>query len=122
MTAMSYRCRLVQFAASGKHHGVRVTPLEEARLVAWVDALCPYLGLEELLARPDLAADTYYGVGMYAGLSYPARLATAPVVHKAFCQDGFERQEDRLPKDKDGRVLPSVYYEGTEQRYRIPSR
>lgn len=122
MTAMSYKSQLIQFATSGKHHGVRVKPLEEARLVAWVDALCPYLGLEEILKRPDMSAETYYSVGMYKGLSYPALLATAPVVHKAFCQDGFERQEDRLPKDKDGHALPSVYFEGTEQRYRIPSR
>jgi len=97
-----------------------VTPQEEARLVAWVDALCPYLGLEEILARPDIPCDTYYAVGMYKGLSYPALLATAPVVHKAFCQDGFESQASRLPKDKNGSVIPSVYFEGKKMLYRIP--
>ena len=120
MTALSYKSKLVRYATSGKHHEVKVSPEEETRLVAWVDALCPYLGLEEILSRPDMPADTYYAVDMYRGLSYPALLSTAPVVHKAFCQDDFECQEDRLPKDKDGRVLPSVYYEGNRRCYRIP--
>jgi hypothetical protein len=120
MTAMSYKSKLIQIATSGKHHDVKVTPREEAQLVAWVDALCPYLGLEELLVRPDLDQENYFKVDMYRGLSYAARLATAPVVHKAFCQDGFEHQDDRLPKDKDGKVLPSVYYEGDRMHYRIP--
>jgi hypothetical protein len=120
MTAMSLKSKLIQIATSGKHHDVKVTPLEEAKLVAWVDALCPYLGLEELLVRPDMDADTYFKVGMYQNLTYAPRLATAPVVHKAFCQDGFEHQDDRLPKDKSGKILPSVYFEGSKQHYRIP--
>ena len=120
MTAMSYKSKFIQIATGGKHHGVRVTPQEEARLVAWVDALCPYLGLEELLARPDLVPENYYKVGMYQNLTYAPRLATAPVVHKAFCQDGFESQDDRLPKDKNGNVQPSVYFEGMRLHYRIP--
>ena len=120
MTAMSYKSKLIQIATSGKHHEVKVTPREEAQLVAWVDALCPYLGLEELLVRPDMDQEKYFKVDMYRGLSYAARLATAPVVHKAFCQDDFEHQDDRLPKDKDGKVLPSVYFEGDRMHYRIP--
>jgi hypothetical protein len=120
MTAMSYKSKLIQIATSGKHHEVKVTPREEAQLVAWVDALCPYLGLEELLVRPDMDQENYFKVDMYRGLSYAARLATAPVVHKAFCQDGFEHQDDRLPKAKDGKVLTSVYYEGDRVHYRIP--
>ena len=122
MTAMSYRSKLIQIATSGKHHDVKVTPLEEARLVAWVDALCPYLGLEELLTRPDMSADVYYRVGMYQGLTYPALMANAPVVHKAFCQDGFDDQESRLPKDKNGAVLPSVFFNGNKRFYRIPGQ
>jgi hypothetical protein len=58
---------------------------------------------------------------MYKGLSYPALLATAPAVHKAFSQDGFESQASRLPKDKVGNVLPSVYFEGRRMRVRIPT-
>ena len=38
---------------SGEHYGVKVSIAEEQRLVAWIDALCPYNGLEELLSRPD---------------------------------------------------------------------
>lgn len=121
MTAMSYNSRLIKIATGGQHHGVRVTPLEEARLVAWVDALCPYLGLEELLTRPDIPEEVYYKVGMYKGLSYPARMVTAPVVHKAFCQDDFESQSSRLPKDGNGNIIPSIYFDGNVLRYRIPT-
>lgn len=120
MTALSYQSKLIRIATGGKHHGVRVSPLEEARLVAWVDALCPYLGMEELLERPDIPQEVYFKVGMYQGLSYAARMATAPVVHKAFCQDGFESQASRLPRDKAGQILPSIYFEGTRLHYRIP--
>ena len=65
--------------------------------------------------------NTYYTVGMYKGLSYPARMATAPVVHKAFCQDDFESQESRLPRDEQGKVVPSIYFKDNHLRYRIPA-
>ena len=60
MTAMSYRSRLVDLATSGKHYDVRVAPEKEARLVAWVDALCPYLGLEEIIAEGDITPEDYF--------------------------------------------------------------
>ncbi len=120
MTAMSYKSKLVWIATSGKHHDVKVTPREEAQLVAWVDALCPYLGLEEIVDRPDMPADAYYANSAYKGLTYPPRMRTAPMVHKAFCQDNFESQDDRLPKDDKGAVLSSVYFKDGKRFYRIP--
>jgi len=99
---------------------VRVSPAEEARLVAWVDALCPYLGLEEILAEPDIAAKDYFDQAVYKGLSYPSKMRTAPVVHKAFCQDDFKTQLDRQPKDPAGNPLPSVEVKDSKRIYRIP--
>jgi hypothetical protein len=115
MTAMSYRSRLIEIATSGKHHDVKVSVAEEERLTAWVDALCPYNGLEELIVRPDPDP------ALNAMFSYPARMRTAPVVHKAFCQDGFDSQDDRLPQDKQGRVLPSISMIDGKRVYRIPT-
>ncbi len=51
---LSVRSPLVEYAASGKHHDVRVDPDGLRRLCAWVDANGPYLGREEVLERfPD---------------------------------------------------------------------
>ncbi len=120
MTAMSYRSRLIQKATSGNHHDVRVSPEEEARLVAWVDALCPYLGLEEILAVPDIAPNDYFDQAVHKGLTYPSKMRTAPVVHKAFCQDDFKTQSDRKPKDPAGHPLPSIEVKDRKRVYRIP--
>jgi hypothetical protein len=120
MTAMSYRSRLIELSTSGKHYDVRVAPEEEARLVAWVDALCPYLGLEEILAESDITAEGYFNQAVYEGLSYPSKMCTAPVVHKAFCQDDFKTQLDRQPKDAAGNSLSSVQVQDGKRSYRIP--
>ncbi|MGQ9591047.1 MAG: hypothetical protein ACUVYA_12210, partial [Planctomycetota bacterium] len=50
---LSARSRLVEIASSGEHHGVRVEGVDLQRLMAWVDACCPFLGEEELRAMPD---------------------------------------------------------------------
>jgi len=54
-TTLSYTSKLIENASSGKHHDVRVDPLSLERLMAWVDANCPYLGDEEVrsLGDPD---------------------------------------------------------------------
>jgi hypothetical protein len=53
MTRLSYKSRLVERASSGKHHEVKVDPESLLRLIVWVDAMCPYLGDEEVRAIPD---------------------------------------------------------------------
>jgi hypothetical protein len=115
MTAMSYRSKLIQIATSGKHHDVKVSPLEASQLIAWVDALCPYQGLEEMLEIPDKT-------GYTGALTYPPLMRTMPAVHRAFKQDAFESQKDRLPTDESGKVLPSIYFENGKQLFRIPTR
>ena len=53
MTRLSYRSRLIERAASGKHHDVKVDPDDLLRLILWVDAMCPYRGDEEVRAIDD---------------------------------------------------------------------
>ena len=53
MTFLSYKSRLVHLCSSGKHYDVKVDPVSLQRLIAWVDAMCPYCGDEEVRAIPD---------------------------------------------------------------------
>ena len=53
MRYLSYRSRLIELAGSGKHYKAKVDPLSLRRLIAWVDANCPYLGEEEIRAMED---------------------------------------------------------------------
>ena len=53
MTKLSYKSRLVELAANGKHHDVRVDDLSLQRLICWVDTMCPYMGDEEVRAEAD---------------------------------------------------------------------
>ncbi len=76
MTALSHASRLVQLAADGKHYGAKLDPLSLRRLMAWVDANCPFLGDEEVrrIADPD-----FPGIEL---LPIRPRVATAPVVER----------------------------------------
>jgi hypothetical protein len=72
MTALSYRSRLIELCASGKHYDVKVDRMSLQRLIAWVDAMCPYLGDEEIRAEDD---PVFQGVDW---LSIRPRVKTAP--------------------------------------------
>lgn len=120
MTALSYRSKLIELAASGKHHDVKVTSEEEQMLIAWVDANCPFLGLEEIMAMPNPDSVAYLNNIKYKGLSYPAMMRTAPFVHKEFMQDDFRTQSDRIPKDEQGNDLPAFELKDGKRIYRIP--
>ena len=76
MTALSYRSKLVEIAGSGKHHQVKVDPVSLQRLIVWVDAMCPYLGDEEVRAEAD---PEFQGVDW---LAIRPRVKTAPVVRR----------------------------------------
>jgi hypothetical protein len=114
MTAMSYKSPLMHIISSGEHHGVKVTPREEARIGAWIDALCPMLGRDDIIAIPNDKEDPK------SRLNYQARLRTHPQVFKAFLQDEFYTQDDRIPKDKDGNELPAYVLKDGERIYRMP--
>ena len=53
MRFLSRSSKLIEIAMSGKHHDVKVDPLSLRRLIAWVDACCPYMGEPELRALGD---------------------------------------------------------------------
>jgi len=74
MTALSYRSKLIDIASSGKHHDVKVDPISLQRLIVWVDAMCPYLGDEELRAEDD---PEFQGVDW---LAIRPRVKTAPLI------------------------------------------
>jgi hypothetical protein len=76
MQYLSYRSRLIELASSGKHYDVKVDPLSLHRLIAWVDACCPFLGEEELRAQGD---PDFPGIER---LPIRPRVATAPVVER----------------------------------------
>jgi hypothetical protein len=76
MQYLSPGSRLIELAASGTHHGVRVDGLSQQRLIAWVDACCPFMGDEELRALGD---PDFPGIER---LPIRPRVATAPVIDR----------------------------------------
>jgi len=107
MTAMSYNSKLVANATSGKHHDVKVDPVSARKLIAWVDLLCPYWNEDDIRSTPDPdPSDPYFansgypprtpGIKPFADSPYPPRMKNAPIVHRAYCQDEFPTQADRL--------------------------
>ncbi len=76
MQYLSYSSRLIELASSGKHHDVKADPLSLHRLIAWVDACCPYMGEEEVRALGD---PDFPGIER---LPIRPRVATAPVIER----------------------------------------
>jgi len=74
MTKLSYKSRLIDIAASGKHHDVKVDELSRRQLIAWVDAMCPYRGDEEVREIED---PEFQGVDW---LAIRPQIKNAPVV------------------------------------------
>ena len=73
---LSARSRLIELAMSGTHYDVKVDPVGLLRMIAWVDANCPYLGEEEIRAMAD---PDFSGI---AQLPIRPRLKTAPVIER----------------------------------------
>jgi len=123
MTALSYRSRLIEIATSGNHHQVKVSDEEKEKLVAWVDALCPLLGLEEIMMQENIPEEEFVKSSSYnihRGLSFPPKMRTAPYIHKAFMQDDFKTQNDRIAKDKNNNELPAFLLKEGKRIYQIP--
>jgi hypothetical protein len=53
MTYLSYRSEMVDIMASGEHYDVQVDPINLRRVIAWIDAMCPYQGADEIRQIPD---------------------------------------------------------------------
>ena len=76
MEHLSYKSKLVEMAADGQHYDTQVDPVSLRKLMAWVDACCPYLGEEELRALDD---PVFAGV---ENLPIRPRVKTAPVIER----------------------------------------
>ncbi len=76
MRLLSYASPLIARAMDGAHHGVKVEGEDLLRLMAWVDACCPFMGEPELraLGDPDFAG--------IEDLPIRPRVATAPVIER----------------------------------------
>ena len=72
MTKLSYKSRLVDLVSSGKHYEVKVDEISRQKLIAWVDAMCPYMGDEEVRQIDD---PVFPGIDW---LSVRPRIKTAP--------------------------------------------
>ena len=73
---LSRRSRLVDLAMTGEHYDVEGDPLSLRRLIAWVDANCPYMGEEEIRALPD---PEFAGIEQ---LPIRPRVRTAPEIER----------------------------------------
>jgi hypothetical protein len=73
---LSANSRLVDLAANGTHYDVRVDPASLHRLIAWVDACCPFMGEPELRALGD---PDFPGI---SDLPIRPRVASAPTVQR----------------------------------------
>ena len=76
MRYLSFRSRLIELAGSGEHYEVKADPTSLRRLIAWVDANCPYAGEEEIRAMDD---PNFPGIER---LPIRPRLKTAPVIDR----------------------------------------
>ena len=76
MQYLSYKSRLIELAAGGEHYDVKVDPVSLRRLIAWVDACCPYMGEEEVRAQGD---PDFPGIER---LPIRPRVGTAPVIDR----------------------------------------
>jgi len=74
MSSLSYRSKLIELVSSGTHHDVTVDEVSRLRLIAWVDAMCPYMGDEEIRQIPD---PVFQGVDW---LAVRPRIASAPKI------------------------------------------
>ena len=76
LTTLSYTSPLIKRVRSGDHHDVKVDPLSLRRLIAWVDACCPFMGEPEIrsLGDPD-----FPGIDE---LPIRPRIATAPIIER----------------------------------------
>jgi len=97
---LSLRSPLIARASSGKHHDVKVDPLSLRRLIAWVDANCPYNGEEEIRAMAD---PDFPGI---EDLPVRPRLRTAPRI------DRFNIRQDG---DSNKICLNTVAVEASKQ-------
>ncbi|MDD3470187.1 MAG: hypothetical protein PHE53_09460 [Thermoguttaceae bacterium] len=88
MEKLSYASRLINKYCVKSHYGVELDPVEMERMIVWVDAMCPYMGSDDIRDAKD---PRFQGSDW---LSIPPRLETAPVVPRPGPFDAFVRDDD----------------------------
>ncbi len=114
MQVLSYTSPLIVRLQKG-HSDVKLSKTEMAKLMAWIDLNCPFYGEEDVLDMPDIDEESFYKVKAFKGLSQISRMRTSPDVDRVYRQDKYNSQDDRLAKDKDGKIIPSIRYEGDKR-------
>ena len=76
MSYLSFKSKLIARAMSGRHHRVKVDPVGLRRLIAWVDACCPFRGEPEIRALDD---PDFPGIER---LPIRPRVKTAPIIER----------------------------------------
>jgi hypothetical protein len=76
MQFLSCKSKLIDLALAGQHHDVKLDPVSLRRLIAWVDACCPFMGEEEIRALDD---PDFEGIAL---LPIRPRVKTAPVIER----------------------------------------
>lgn len=93
---LSYASRLINKYCVPAHYDVKLSPMEMQRMMIWVDAMCPYLGTDDIRRLPD---PKFQGSDW---LAIPPRLETAPVVRRPgpFDPWGIDDAYDPPKKEK----------------------
>lgn len=116
MSLLSGKSKLIATLAKG-HNDVKLSDDELDALKAWIDLNTPFYGEEDVLEKEDANPEKYFSEPKRtAGLSYAPRMRTCPDVDRAYRQDKYLTQEDRLPKDANGKPLPAIRYEGNVRK------
>ncbi len=116
MSVLTYVSPLVKRLEKG--HCKDLSEAEFARLKAWIDLNCPFYGEEDVLATDDIDEGDFNNNAypMFRGLAYAPKMRTCPDVDRAWRQDKYKTQADRLPKGADGKPAPAIIYEGEKRK------
>lgn len=88
MEKLSYASRLINKYCVKEHYGVELTPEEMERMILWVDAMCPYMGSDDVRAERD---PVFQGSDW---LAIKPRLETAPCVRRPGPFDPWGKKDD----------------------------
>lgn len=88
MEKLSYASRLINKYCQPEHYGVKLSPTELERMIVWVDAICPYMGSDDIRAEKD---PEFQGSDW---LAVKPRLQSAPVVRRPGPFDAFGNDDE----------------------------
>ncbi len=110
MQVLSYNSPLLKKLEAG-HNNVKLSQKEIDILKAWIDLNCPFYGEEDVLEMDDVDPARYAKGHQSRGLAYPPLMRSCPDVNRAFRQDKYKSQDDRIKKTSDGKPTRSIIYQ-----------